>query len=109
MFVLRLVAVWPVWRPVVRLSAAGEGVFTVSRPNPQPLFFRKADFFCVFVKVVIFQRVRLEEILGIGVLYAANIRIQPTHIAQKHHILRYPQTCPQGKADSTRLAGVNRR
>ncbi len=47
---LRLVAVWSVWRPVVRLSAAGEGVFTYSRGNPQPLFLRKAVFFYIFVK-----------------------------------------------------------
>ena len=52
---LRLVAVWPVWRPVVRLSAAGEGVFTYSRGNPQPLFLRKAVFFYIFVKSIYFQ------------------------------------------------------
>ena len=45
-FLLRLVTVSsaspprrrPVWRPVVRLSAAGEGAFTVTSQNPQPLF-----------------------------------------------------------------------
>ena len=41
---LRLVAVWPVWRPVVRLSAAGEGGSTVSDWYPQPLFLRKLNF-----------------------------------------------------------------
>ena len=36
--VLRLVAVWPVWRPVERLSAAGEGVFTDWAGGLQGLF-----------------------------------------------------------------------
>jgi hypothetical protein len=34
-----------VWRSVVRLSAAGEGVFTDYRPTPQPLFLRNVMFF----------------------------------------------------------------
>lgn len=34
-----------VWRPVVRLSAAGEGVFTVRGRGPQVLFCRKMAFF----------------------------------------------------------------
>ncbi|MCA0961233.1 hypothetical protein, partial [Salipiger bermudensis] len=34
----------PVWRPVVRLSAAGEGAFTDSAGNPQALFSNKSDF-----------------------------------------------------------------
>ena len=34
-----------VWRPVVRLSAAGEGVFTVRGRGPQVLFCRKMTFF----------------------------------------------------------------
>ena len=46
-------AVWParallrgsVWRPVVRLSAAGEGVFTSGGLSPQELFSRKSYFF----------------------------------------------------------------
>ena len=31
----------PVWRPVVRLSAAGEGLSTDTRPTSQPLSDRK--------------------------------------------------------------------
>ena len=53
--VLRLVALRPVWRPDQRLSAAGEGVFTYSRPDPQPLFSTKVYFFSFFVKPYIFQ------------------------------------------------------
>ncbi|WP_231125956.1 hypothetical protein, partial [Roseovarius gahaiensis] len=34
-----------VWRPVVRLSAAGEGVFTDNQQTPQPLFALKVTFF----------------------------------------------------------------
>ena len=34
----------PVWRPVVRLSAAGEGAFTDSAGNPQALFSKKSNF-----------------------------------------------------------------
>ena len=40
-----------VWRPVVRLSAAGEGVFTVLAGGPQVLFCRKMTF---FVPITIF-------------------------------------------------------
>ena len=43
--VLRLVALRPVWRPVERLSAAGEGVFTDWAGGPQGLFSRKMTFF----------------------------------------------------------------
>jgi hypothetical protein len=34
-----------VWRPVVRLSAAGEGVSTDITPYPQPLFCSFLNFF----------------------------------------------------------------
>ncbi|WP_100339199.1 hypothetical protein [Brevirhabdus pacifica] len=37
-FIVRLVGLSPVWRPVPRLSAAGEGVSTDQRRNPQELF-----------------------------------------------------------------------
>ena len=36
---------WPVWQSVVRLSAAGEGVFTVADQSPQAVFSRFFDFF----------------------------------------------------------------
>ena len=42
-----------VWRSVVRLSAAGEGVFTDWAGGPQPLFLRNVIFFsrfCFFVQ-----------------------------------------------------------
>jgi len=35
---------WSVWRSVVRLSAAGEGVFTVRDWGPQELFSKKMHF-----------------------------------------------------------------
>ena len=44
-FRFRLVAVWPVWRPVVRLSAACEGVFTSNYQTLQPLFSGNVIFF----------------------------------------------------------------
>ncbi|MEQ9258486.1 MAG: hypothetical protein RIG84_05260 [Roseovarius sp.] len=44
-FLFRLVAVWPVWRSVVRLSAAGEGVFTDCGWHSQALFSRNVMFF----------------------------------------------------------------
>ena len=39
----------PVWRSVVRLSAAGEVVFTVWGPDPQALFSGKFIFFIFFL------------------------------------------------------------
>ena len=35
----------PVWRPVVRLSAAGEGAFTYTHQNPQAVFSQNLHFF----------------------------------------------------------------
>ena len=35
---------WPVWRPVERLSAAGEGLFTDGGGRLQPLFSRNRSF-----------------------------------------------------------------
>ena len=76
---LRLVAVWPVWRPVVRLSAAGEGVFTYPRSDPQPLFLRKAVFFDFFVKLVIFQYVTKTFFVNFPLSLVANIETPTTH------------------------------
>ncbi|MEC3861390.1 hypothetical protein VK792_08840, partial [Mesobacterium sp. TK19101] len=42
-------------RPVVRLSAAGEGAFTVTQQNPQPLFLTKCEFFAKKFKVCLFS------------------------------------------------------
>jgi len=43
-FASNLLVVCAVWRPVVRLSAAGEVGFTVSRRDPQVLFSQKQNF-----------------------------------------------------------------
>ena len=45
---LRLVAVRPVWRPVVHLCVAGEVGSRPSRRNPQALFLRNVIFFLSF-------------------------------------------------------------
>ena len=55
---LRLVAVWPVWRPVVHLCAAGEVGSRLSRRNPQALFLRNVIFFSHFSFIVKKQCIR---------------------------------------------------
>jgi len=59
---LRLVAVWPVWRPVVHLCAAGEVGSRLSRRNPQALFLRNAIFFSHFSLIVKKQCIRQQSI-----------------------------------------------
>ena len=44
-----------VWRSVVRLSAAGEGVFTDSGSDPQGLFLENVIFFSKTLIFVVFQ------------------------------------------------------
>ncbi|MEM7642935.1 MAG: hypothetical protein AAF366_10440, partial [Pseudomonadota bacterium] len=44
-----------VWRSVVRLSAAGEGVFTDGARDPQGLFADRMRFFWTFCEVLIFS------------------------------------------------------
>ncbi|MEC3861106.1 hypothetical protein VK792_07405, partial [Mesobacterium sp. TK19101] len=52
-------------RPVVRLSAAGEGAFTVTQQNPQPLFF-------VFLSQTCGNPVHIKQIKGLDNTFSLN-------------------------------------
>jgi len=58
-----------VWRPVVRLSAAGEGAFTDTSPNPQPLFLTKYEFFAESFDFFMFSITWLSNLLLVRRLF----------------------------------------
>ena len=94
---LRLVAVWPVWRPVAALFAASvRGYLRIAAETRNPFFSETSSFF---------QKTRFSrKNNGLFWRYFSRFRFRfrklPGRNRARPHILRYPQAYPQDSPGS---------
>ena len=85
-----LLSVPPVWRPVVRLSAAGEGGSKATHSNPQVLFCRKMT---VFAKKMVLRTITMTW----SDMFFAALQENAEQPSQTPANIHPDQSCPQGE------------